>query len=106
MVGDGVTTDRAGEMKHGSRAGTLITVFVLTLQGRTLTVELTDETKVREIALCLRNKLGIPVDDHRLVYGGKLPMDSKTMYDYNIGALATLHLTVGLSGGCPDSARP
>ena len=78
MVGDGVTTDRAGEMKHGSRAGTLITVFVLTLHGRTLTVELTDETKVREIKLCLRNKLGIPVDDQRLVYGGKLPMDSKT----------------------------
>ena len=75
------------------------TIFVSTLTGRTVTIEILPSSPIMDIKHKLREKLGIPVEYQRLVHGGKGLLDHRAIQEYNIGSLATLHLTIRLCGG-------
>ena len=74
-------------------------IFVRTLTGKTIALEVTDGDTIQTIKTQLREREGIPEDQQRLVFAGKQLDDSKTIADYNIQKENTIHLVLRLRGG-------
>jgi len=53
----------------------------------------------------IKQRQGIPIDEQRLIFGGKPLQNDHTLSDYNIQRDSTLHLMLRLLGGHPTGDR-
>ncbi|EIW66767.1 hypothetical protein TREMEDRAFT_65167 [Tremella mesenterica DSM 1558] len=74
-------------------------IFVKTLPGTTLTLDLNSETTVDNVKSLITLRQGIPESEQRLVFGGKQLQDGRTLGEYDVQKESTLHLMMSLDGG-------
>ena len=74
-------------------------VFVKTLIGQTITLEVQDSDTVRMLKEKVRAKEDIPPDQQRLIYSGKQLEDEQQLSYYNIQNRSTIQLVIRVSGG-------
>lgn len=76
-----------------------IQVFVKTLTGKTITLDITPNETILKVKKKIQDKEGIPVDQQKIVYAGMTLEDEDQIFEYGIQRESTLHLVLRLRGG-------
>ena len=74
-------------------------VFVKTLTGKTISVDVEPDESVESLKAKIQEKEGVPPDQQRIIFGGKQLDGLKSLSDYDIDDDSTVHLVLRLRGG-------
>ena len=74
-------------------------VFVKTLIGQTITLEVYPSDTVRTLKEKIQEKDDIPPNQQRLIYNGRHLEDEEKISYYDIQNLSTIHLVMRVLGG-------
>lgn len=75
-------------------------IFAKNIDGKTYTINDVDSScTVREIKLKIEEKIGLPIEEQRLIYQGKQLEEEQEISHYDIEKGSTIHVVLSLKGG-------
>ena len=77
-------------------------LFVKTLTGKTITLEVEYSDTIEVVKAKIQDKEGIPPDQQRLIDDGKTLEDEHTVFDYKLWQTASIHMVLKLRSGWQD----
>jgi len=81
------------------RGGVEFRIFVKTLTGKTLEIEVSEADSVVELKQKIWDREGIPPDQQRIIFAGKQLQEGHDLSEYGIQEDSTVHLVLRLRGG-------
>ncbi len=75
-----------------------VQVFVKLLDGKTTTIDIMSDARMKVFKSAVQGKSGIPAHAQRLIYAGHQLENKWTLDDYGIWKESTVHLVLKLCG--------
>ncbi|KNE54080.1 hypothetical protein AMAG_00080 [Allomyces macrogynus ATCC 38327] len=96
------TAHKRLQPNHGcgypASAETLMQIFIKTLTGKTITIEMLPLDSIARAKLIIERAEGVPRDQQRLIWAGMQLENGRTLLDYGVPKESTLHLVIRLTG--------
>lgn len=74
-------------------------VFVKTLTGKTITLEISPQNSIEDVKTKIEQREGVPTEIQRLIFAEKHLENGRFVGDYDIKKDSTIHLVLNLCGG-------
>lgn len=75
-----------------------IQIFVKTISGHSFSVHIAPKATVEDLKAKLQENWGPPIEQQRLIFGGRYLVGDRSLLDYKIGPQSTVYVVLKLTG--------